>query len=165
MNNLFSKRKSGTTSKSYIPDKGIKKSYEQLKRCWANWMNDQTKSFTRQRWMVLLFLFIISISTISIYIMIDSFQERETNLIVITPIRKPNHILETGEANIGTKSLAGEDYNHVKEIRNCIDSLIKSPSEKIVLDSIMIYHPALKDRLRFMENYFQQLNVKKWKSE
>lgn len=165
MKNIFSKRKSGTIAKSNILDKGIKKSYEQLKRCWANWMNDQTKSFTRQSWIVLLLLFITSIGSISIYIMTNSFQERETNLIVITPIRKPSQILETGEANIGTKNLTAEDYNHGKEIIDYIDSLIKRPSGKIVLDSILIYHPGLTDSLRFMETYFQQLNEKKWKSE
>lgn len=165
MKQFFFKRKRELIPQTNRVTKGTKKRFEQLKRYSANWMNDHTKSFTRQTWIVLLLLFITSAGSISIYIMINSFREHETNLIVITPIRKPNHILETGEANIGTRRLPAKEYNLMIDIRYYMDSLIKRQSGKIVYDSIITLHPGLMDSLRFIENYFQQLNEKKWKSE
>lgn len=165
MKQLFLKRKRESIPQSDRLTKGTKKRFEQLKRLSANWMNDHTKSFTRQTWIILLFLFITSAGSISIYIMINSFREHETNLIVIAPIRKPSYTLETGEANIGTRRLPAKEYNPVIEIRYYMDSLIKSQSGRIVYDSIITLHPGLMDSLRIIENYFQQLNEKRWKSE
>ena len=156
MKNIFSKRKSETMGERNTLTKGINKSYEQLKRRWANWMNAHTISFTRQRWIVLLFLFIVFVGGISVYIIIYSFRSEESCLILIAPIKKPNQILKTGEPNLGPTRSPGNDYAHVKEIREFMDSLIKSPSGKILYDSITSRHMGLMDSLRFLENYFQQ---------
>jgi len=157
MKNIFSKRKSETMGERNTRTKGINKSNEQLKRRWANWMNAHTISFTRQRWIVLLFLFIVCVGGVSVCIIINSFRLDESRLILITPIKKPNHILKTGEVNIGIKNLSAKDYSHIKEIRYYMDSLIKSSSGRIIYDSITSLHPGIMDSLHFIENYFQQL--------
>jgi len=41
-----------------------------------------------------------------------------------------------------------------------MDSLARSPSGKILYDSIISQRPGLMDSVRFIENYYQQLKQK-----
>lgn len=158
---LFQKRKENNVEpKPNAISKGIQAGYKRLQGGWANWMMKRTENFSRRTWVVLLILFILSTSTYSVYLAVSAFTGKASNAISITPIKKPTHITETGEANRGTAEVSEAEYSRIKKFRVYMDSLARSPSGKILYDSINRQRPGLMDSVRFIENYYQQLKQK-----
>lgn len=158
---LFSKRKeSGGETKSNSLIKGMQVGYLWIQEHWANWMMRHTKNFSHRTWVVLLVLFVLSISTCSIYVVANAITRGSRNAISITSIKKPDHVTETGEDHIEAAEISESEYNRIKKFRLYMDSLARSPSGKTRYDSITGQRPGLMDSVRFMENYFQQLKQK-----
>lgn len=158
---LFSKRKeSNVETKSNALIKGMQVGYLWIQERWANWMIRRTKNFSHRTWVTLLILFVLSMSTYSIYVVANAITRRSRNAISITSIKKPDHVTETGEAPIEGAEISESEHNRIKKFRLYMDSLVRSPSGKIRYDSITSQRPGLMDSVRFMENYFQQLKHK-----
>lgn len=127
---------------------------------WANWMMKRTENFSRRTWIVLLILFVFSTSTYSIYLTVSAFSGKKSRSITITPIKKPKHAVETGDAHTEATEVSGAEYARIKKFRVYMDSLAQSPSGKNLYDSITSHRPGLMDSVRFIENYYQQLKQK-----
>ncbi len=158
---LFVKRKtSGAEPRPNAISGGIQKGYKCLQSGWANWMMRRTEKFSRRTWLVLLILFVLSTSTFSIYLAVNAVAGKSSRSIVITPIKKPKHALETGESNRESVEVSHAEYNRIKKFRAYMDSLVRSPSGKILYDSITNDRPGLMDSVRYIENYYQQIKQK-----
>lgn len=140
--------------------RGVKAGYQRIQGGWANWMMKRTANFSRPTWFVLLILFVLITGTYSIYLAVSAFTGKKGNSIAITPIKKPKHATETGEANAGPAVVSEAEYNRIKRFRLYMDSLARSPSGKHLYDSINHHRPGLMDSVRFIENYYQQLKHK-----
>lgn len=158
---LFAKRKeSNAETKPNAISKGITAVYNRLQGGWANWMMKRTEQFSRRTWLILLTLFVLSTGTYSVYLAVNAFTGKGDNAITITPIKKPTHITETGEANANAAEVSEAEYNRIKKFRVYMDSLARSPSGKAIYDSLTYHRPGLMDSVRFIENYYQQLKQK-----
>lgn len=158
---LFPKRKeSNSEPKPNAISKGIQARYKRLQGSWADWMMRRTEKFSRRTWVVLLVLFVLSVSTYSVYLAMNAFAGKGSNSITITPIKKPKYTTETGEANKEAVEVSEAEYSRIKKFRVYMDSLTRSPSGRILYDSITSHRPGLMDSVRFIENYYQQLKQK-----
>lgn len=159
---LFKRRtesKADSTKPNAI-SKGMKAGYKRLQGGWATWMMRRTENFSRRTWVVALILFVLSGSTYSTYLAVSAFTGKKANAITITPIKKLKHATETGETHIEAAELSEAEYTRIKRFRVYMDSLARSPSGKILYDSIISQRPGLMDSVRFIENYYQQLKEK-----
>ena len=158
---LFPKRKeSNSEPKPNAISKGIQTGYKRLQGGWANWMIRRTENFSRRTWFVLLILFVLCTGTYSIYLGVNAFTGKKSSSITITPIKKPKHITETGEANLEPAEVSEAEYSRIKRFRVYMDSLARSPAGKTLYDSIIHHRPGLMDSVWFIENYYQQLKQK-----
>jgi len=157
---LFSKTKESNPEKVNPISNRIQAGYKHLQRGWAKWMMKQTEKFSRRTWIVLLILFVLSTSTYSAYLAVSAFTKKGSNSITITPIKKLKHATETGEVPIEAAEVSQAEYSRIKKFRMHMDSLARSPSGKILYDSITSHRPGLMDSVRFIENYYQQLKQK-----
>jgi hypothetical protein len=158
---LFFKRKeSDAEPKPNAIAKGMQAIYKRLQGGWARWMTKRTEKFSRRTWSVLLSLFVLSASAYSVHILLNAFTGNVGNSITIIPIKKPTHLTETGEERITAPEVSEAECTRIKRFRMYMDSLARSPSAKIFYDSIISHRPGLMDSLRFIENYYQQLNEK-----
>lgn len=158
---LFQRRKASVAEpKPNVLSKGIQTGYKRIQDSWANWMMKRTENFSQRTWAVLLILFVLSIGTYSVYLGVSAFTNKKINSITITPIKKPKHVTETGDENIEAAEVSEAEYSRIKKFRVYMDSLARSPSGKILYDSITHHRPGLMDSVRFIENYYQQLKRK-----
>lgn len=158
---LFPKRKeSNSEPKPNAISKGIQTGYKRLQGSWADWMMRRTEKFSSRTWVVLLVLFVLSVSAYSVYLAVNAFTGKRSNSFTITPIKKPKHVTETGEANKEAVEVSEAEYSRIKKFSVYMDSLARSPSGKSLYDSITSHRPGLMDSVRFIENYYQQLKQK-----
>jgi multidrug efflux pump subunit AcrB len=158
---LFSKRKeSNSEPNPNAISKGVQAGYKRLQGGWADWMMRRTEKFSRRTWVVLLVLFVLSVSTYSVYIAVSAFTGKGSNSITITPIKKPKHATETGDASKEAAEVSEAEYSRIKKFSAYMDSLARSPSGQVLYDSITSHRPGLMDSVRFIENYYQQLKQK-----
>lgn len=164
---LFRNRKPGiTASEPNALALGMQAGFKRLQDGWAKWMTKHTAKFSRRTWMVLLILFVLSTATYNVYLAATSFTGEKGGAITITPIKKPKHATEAGDANTGAALVSEAEYDRIQKFRMYMDSLARSPSGKILYDSITHQRPGLMDSVWFIENYYQQLKTKmKWKSK
>lgn len=158
---LFRKREGNDfTPKPNNLSKAIRAGYKRAQGGWANWMMKRTENFSKRTWLLLLGLFVLSVSAFNIYIVVSTINANGSASFSVTPIQKPKHLTETGEINMQSVDVPNSEYNRIKNFRMYMDSLARSPSGKNLYDSITKYRPGLMDSVRFIENYYQQLNQK-----
>jgi hypothetical protein len=155
----FKRKESDSAPRPNSLSKGIQAGYKRLQSGWANWMMTHTKNFSRRTWLVLLALFVVSTGSYSIYVAVHAIAVKGHPSFSITPIKKPKHLTETGEAKVAI-DISDAEYNRIKSFRTYMDSLARSPSGKFIYDSITGHRPGLMDSVRFIENYYKQLNQK-----
>ncbi len=161
---FFIRKESNSAPRSNSPSKGIQAGYKRLQWGWANWMTRYTRNFSRRTWLVLLVLFVTSTGSYSIYLAVNAIVAKGHTSFSITPIKKPKHLTETGEAKAAAPDISDAEYSRIKSFRIYMDSLARSPTGKFIYDSITGHRPGLMDSVRFVENYYKQLNQKKiWK--
>jgi hypothetical protein len=158
---LFFKRKgSDPVRKANVLSKTAQAGYKRMQVSWANWMMKRTENFSKCTWLMLLALFVLSVSVYNIYLVVSSINAKGSASFSITPIKKPKHLTETGEINKTNVEIHESEYNRIKNFRTYMDSLARSPSGKILYDSITMHRPGLMDSVRFIENYYQRLKQK-----
>jgi hypothetical protein len=153
---LFSKRKESNPEKVNPISNRIHAGYKHLQTGWAKWMVKRTQKFSRCTWIMLLILFVLSTSTYSVYIAVSAFTKKESNSITIVPIKKLKHATETGEPPIEAAEVSEAQYRRMKRFRVYMDSLARSPSGKILYDSINSHRPGLMNSLQFIEQLYRR---------
>jgi hypothetical protein len=158
MNFLFKRKKTQDTQPA---EKSIAKGkasiYLRLQSRWAKWMEKRTESFSRGNWTLLLILFVLFTGGYSTYLLVSGFTARAGKAFTITPIRKPGHLTETGDAKADALPVSETEYRRIHNFRMYMDSLARSPSGKATYDSITFRRPGLMDSVRYIDNYYQQL--------
>lgn len=154
---LFRKKKQDTGEQPSIVAKGLQSGYKYLRNGWAAWMTKRTAGFSRRTWKTLLALFIIFYGSYSIYLAASAFSSKEKKSFSITSIKKPKHATETDEDNTALPQVAEAEYRRIKRFRAYMDSLARSPSGKIIYDSITKSRRGLMDSIKLVENYYEQL--------
>ncbi len=158
---LFSKRKeSNSQSKPNAISKEMQAGYKHLQRGWAKWMMKRTEKFSRRTWIVLLILFVLSASTYSVYLAVSAITGKGGISIAVTPIKKPRYTTETGETGKEAAEVSEVEYRRIKRFRVYMDSLARSPSGKILYDSISSHRPGLMDSLQLIEQLYR-VEIKK----
>ena len=153
---LFSKiKKTNVEPKPNAVSKGMQAGYKHLQGGWAKWMVKRTEKFSRRTWVVLLVLFVLSMSTYSTYLAVSAFTKKDGNSFTITPIKKPKHTTETGETDKEAAEVSEAEYGRIKRFRVYMDSLARSPSGKTLYDSINSHRPGLMDSLQLIEQLYR----------
>jgi len=127
----------------------------QLQTCWAQWMGRRTQHLSRKTLIILLLTSTTLAGAYSIYLIGQSFSGNQTNVISVTPIKKPVHILQTGEATaLPDMKVSKTDYQGIIRFRGYMDSLTRSPAGKAAYDSIILCRPGLLDSIRLIEKIY-----------
>ena len=132
-----------------------------LQNGWAQWMGRRTQRLSRKTLFLLLLAFIVLAGGYSIYLIGKSFSGNQANAISITPIRKPGHVVQTGEsASRPDMTDSKTDYQRIIRFSGYMDSLARSPAGKAAYDSIILSRPGLRDSIRFIEEIYQSQTKK-----
>lgn len=132
-----------------------------LQTNWALWMSQRTKHLSRTTLRLLLLAFIALAGGYSIYLIGQSFSGNQANAISITPIKKPGHVLQAGDAASQPNMIVSKtDYQGIIRFRGYMDSLTRSPAGKAAYDSIILSRPGLLDSIRILEKIYQSQTKK-----
>ena len=162
---LFRKRKKTETSgpdetHDRIPRQMVNACLR-LQTRWAQWMGRRTEHLSRKTLLLILLAFIFIAGGYSIYLIGQSFSGNQTNTFSVTPIKKPGHILQTGDAASQQDMISSKtDYQRIIRFRGYMDSLARSPAGKAVYDSILLTRPGLPDSIRLIEKIYQSQTKK-----
>lgn len=134
----------------------LEKGYLFVQSRWAEWMTKQTaKLSVRNQWIVFGF-FITCASGYSIYLIFMNCSGTDSNRITVTPIVKPVKTFQTDDATTNKNSaISKNELDKIIRFRTYMDSLVRSPTGKTVLDSFTDKRPGLLDSLAEIENYYQ----------
>ncbi|MDD2305010.1 MAG: hypothetical protein PHP53_09985 [Prolixibacteraceae bacterium] len=162
---LFRKRKK--TEKTEIGENNDRILSQMVKAClwvqngWAQWMGRRAEHLSRKTLRLLLLAFIALAGGYSIYLIGQSFSGNQANAISITPIKKPGHVLQAGDATSQPDMIVSKtDYQGIIRFRGYMDSLTRSPAGKATYDSIILSRPGLLDSIRFIEEIYQSQTKK-----
>lgn len=123
---------------------------------WSLWMGRRTQHLSRRTLLLSLLVFTALAGGYSIYLIGQSFTGDQANAISITPIKKPGHVLQTGESASQPDMIVSKtDYQGIIRFRGYMDSLNRSPAGKAAYDSIIVSRPGLQDSIRFIEEIYQ----------
>lgn len=132
-----------------------------LQTNWALWMSQKTEHLSRKTLRLLLLAFIFIAGGYSIFLVGQSFSGNQANAISITPIKKPVHVLQAGDAASQPDMVVSKtDYQGIIRFRGYMDSLTRSPAGKATYDSIILSRPGLLDSIRFIEEIYQSQTKK-----
>ena len=152
---LFFKRKDSSEPGPNVLSRKMQAGYKHLQSGWANWMMKSTEKFSHRTWVVLLILFVLSTSTYSVYLAASAITGKAEISITVTPIKKPRYTTETGKTDKEAIEVSEAEYRRIKRFRIYMDSLARSPSGKILYDSISSYRPGLMDSLQLIEQLYR----------
>lgn len=127
----------------------------QWQRKWADWMQNKTESLSGKGKTIALFCFCLLAGGYSIYLIAISLVAKQNISLSITSIYKPQYVPRSGKEQVMGASISKEDYLRVHRFKTYMDSLARSPTGKIIYDSILISRPGLMDSVNFIENNYQ----------
>ena len=128
---------------------------------WALWMGRRTQHLSRKTLLLLLLTFTALAGGYSTYLIGQSFTGNQANVISITPIRKPGHVLQTVDAASQPDMIVSKtDYQGIIRFRGYMDSLNRSPAGRAAYDSIIVSRPGLLDSIRVIEEIYQSQTKK-----
>lgn len=152
----FKSKKQGKVEQPHIVATGSLALYKYIQRIWADMMAKHTGTFSRKTWIMSLVFFILFGSGCSIYLIVRAISGESKAMVPVSRIKKPAHVTETDETDNISVQEKGAEYERVKQFRLYMDSLARSPSGRIIYDSIIQSRPGLMDSVRFIEIYYKQ---------
>ena len=112
----------------------------------------------------LLIVFCFLSGGFSIYLFGDAIfgkSQHEAN-IRIDQINIPKHFNRTGEDAIQQEYMVDQEtFLQIMQFKSYMDSLMKSPSGKLVYDSIMVSRPGLMDSVLLLESIYRDERLPK----
>lgn len=162
---LFRKKnKTKTAGVDEVHDRILKQTVNtclRMQNVWALWMGRRTERLSRRTLLLLLLTFIVLACGYSIYLIGQSFSGNQTSTFSVTPIRKPGHVLQAGDATSQPDMIVSKtDYQGIIRFRGYMDSLARSPDGKAAYDSIILNRPGLLDSIRYIEEAYQSQTKK-----
>lgn len=132
-----------------------------LQQRWANFMQCHTERLSRNGKLTLLSLFCLIAGSLSIYFITNSLLSRRASSFTVAPVTNPPNAGKSGDEN--TKALvivSNSEYEKIQRFKRYMDSLARSPSGKILYDSIRNNRPGLMDSILLIETIYQSQNKK-----
>lgn len=132
-----------------------------LQQRWANFMQRYTERLSRNGKLIALSLFCLIAGSLSIYFIANSLISRRASSFTVTPVAKSPYADKSGDEN--TKSLeiiSKAEYEKIQRFRYYMDSLARSPSGKMLYDSILLNRPGLMDSILLLEKIYLSQNKK-----
>jgi hypothetical protein len=119
---------------------------------WATYLQQKTMQCSLKKLRVLAALFCFTSICFSTYLIISSLRETSP-LLPVAPIQ----VLPLAKESLPPPVITDKDYFRFHRLRLSLDSLAKTPSGRLCLDSILQKHPNLLDTLSLLENiYYEQ---------
>jgi hypothetical protein len=132
-----------------------------LQTGWALWMGRRTQHLSRNTLLLLLLTFTALVGSYSIYLIGQSFSGNQANAFSVTSIKKPGHVLQTGDAASQPDMIVSKAYYQgIIRFSGYMDSLTRSLAGKATYDSIILNRPGLLDSIRFIEEIYQSQTKK-----
>lgn len=134
--------------------------YRHVQRRWVSWMAKHTVNFSRRTWKLILILFMLFAGGYNAYLIVSGLLEKANKPFSLARIKKPGHVIESGDGRAGKLLLSQTEYARIRKFRIYLDSLARSPSGKVLYDSIAHSRPGLIDSVHFIERHYRQLEQK-----
>ncbi len=131
-----------------------------LQQDWAAFMQRHTERLSVKWKVIILFLFCLYSGWLSILFIADSLSNNNAVSIHLVQFKTPQHIGKSwGEKNRAITIVSERENEKIRDFRNYMDSLARTPSGKKIYDDILIYRPGIMDSLILIENIYQsQIN-------
>lgn len=160
MLSLFRKKKKQKAKKQHVVQDQLLKSIVHTsvkwQSRWAVWMQQKTEKLSGKGKLMMLLIFVLLTGSYSIYLIGKSFSGNQTYSFSITPIKKPAYIQKNGNEAKHTNAAIGEsEFERIHRFRQYMDSLVRSPTGKVLYDSIVAHRPGLMDSIQIIENMYQ----------
>lgn len=160
MLSLFRKRKSESSIKKNDTQERLANSIVsaciRIQQKWADFMQRHTERFSRNGKLIILSFFCLSAGGLSLYLIGSSVSSRKASSITVIHLKKPSYAGKSGDENTKALVLVSKtEYEKVQRFRHYMDSLTRSPSGKILYDSILIHRPGLMDSVMIIEELYK----------
>lgn len=160
MLSLFKKRKriddQDQTATRYASVKRLVAWLLAHQRSCADSMQRRSERFSATGKLVLLSLFCLSASSISIYLVASSLSGKTGKVISVPAIKTPAYTARAGDENTrSTVLISREEYQRIEHFRRYMDSISQSLTGKFIYDSIVRQRPGLMDSLAIIEKMYQ----------
>jgi len=121
----------------------------------AQWLEQKTAHLSAKSWIVILFCFVVFTVGGNIYLIVDGLNEN-SNKIERSIISRPTNTVafDTKSTTLIT-SLSKTQIERMARFQMYMDSLGRSPTGKLVQDSILRSRPGLLDSLVIVEKYYR----------
>lgn len=121
----------------------------------ASFMQKQTERLSGSGKMVMLILFSLITGSISIYLFSSNLIGKPSVPVSVTPIKVPAYPGKSGNENTKSAiSITKHEYQKIKNFRDYMDSLARSPSGKLVYQGIIAHRPGLMDSVALVEKIY-----------
>lgn len=119
---------------------------------WALYLQRKSNSLPPRKLKVLLVLFCLLFVSSSAYVIVTSVNEK-TLSFRITPIQ----VMPLEGNRNRQETITRSEFSRIQRLRLALDSLAKTKSGKMRLDSLLQKHPKLLDTLKLLESiYYNQ---------
>lgn len=125
-----------------------------LIRC-AEALQRETSRLSPQRLKGLLCLFCFIFLSASAYVVINSLHGKELSFRI-----QPIQAMPLAKRPLQQSTISESEFIRLHRLRLSLDSLAKSPSGKILFDSLIKKHPNLLDTLKILENIYLEKHKK-----
>lgn len=124
---------------------------------WAVFMQRQMERLSGKGKLIALSLFCLISGSLSIYLIASSMMGKSsTGTISVSRIKAPLYTGKAGDENTRSATvITKQEYQRIERFRHYMDSLARSPSGKLLHDSILKQRPGLMDSVAFIENVYQ----------
>ena len=130
-----------------------------LQQRWATFMQSRMERLSGNGKLIVLSLFCFIAGGLSIYFIANSLIGSPSIAIRTSRIVVPLNAVRSLENNLKSANvITKQEYNQIVYFTHYMDSLARSPSGKLIYDSILKQRPGLKDSASFVENIYQSQN-------
>lgn len=159
MLSLFRKRKTQTSVKENPAQERFANSIVsaciRFQQRWADFMQFHTERLSRKGKLIILSLFCVIAGSLSVYLIWSSVMSRKASFTVIH-LKKSPYAVKSGDENTKTLVIVSKaEYEKIQRFRFYMDSLARSPSGKLLHDSILSQRPGLMDSILLIEKIYQ----------
>ncbi|MBE0393257.1 hypothetical protein [Flavobacterium sp. PL002] len=121
----------------------------------AQWLEQKTAHLSAKSWIVILFCFIVFTVGGNIYLIVDGLNGNSNKIERSLISRSTNAAAFDTKNKTFNTSLSKTELERMARFQMYMDSLGRSPTGKLIQDSILRSRPGLLDSLVIVENYYR----------
>ena len=120
----------------------------------AKWLENRTAHLSAKSWIVILLCFVVFTVGGNVYLIVDGLNGNSKKIERSLISRPINEIAFDSKNTILNTSLSKTQIERMARFQMYMDSLGRSPTGKLIQDSILRSRPGLLDSLVIVENYY-----------